>query len=391
MKQIIFITLTCLLFANISLTQTVTTLSNTGTGINDAIIVLNDGTLIGSDHMGTSVFKIPVGGTPESIAGGINSPNGLEIDDEGNIYIGAPKEDKIYMLNTSGELSEYISNVLNPNNIIWEYGTDNFIVASYVHSKILRVTPEETVTTLFEGSPLNGPLGMTYDSNNILYIGNFTDGKIFKVENEQLNYFAEIPSADIGGLFAAIGFLKYINGYFYATGFGTNKIYRISTEGVVESIAGSGFAGTRDGNASSAEFYWTNGLAGNAAGDTLYISDYQTHAVRILTGFVTSTEDDNQQIPTDYELSQNYPNPFNPSTAIKYSVPVVDANFAPTTHVILKVFDMLGREVATLVNEHQSAGTYEVEFDGSNLSSGAYFYKLTSGDFTSVKKLLLMK
>ena len=105
----------------------------------------------------------------------------------------------------------------------------------------------------------------------------------------------------------------------------------------------------------------------------------------------TSIESPPESIPADYRLDQNYPNPFNPSTAIKYSVPVVDANFAPTTHVILKVFDMLGREVATLVNKYQSAGTYEVKFDGSNLSSGIYFYTLKSGSYTKTYKMVLLK
>ena len=109
-----------------------------------------------------------------------------------------------------------------------------------------------------------------------------------------------------------------------------------------------------------------------------------------LPGTPVAIEND-EELPVQFVLKQNYPNPFNPSTSIRYHVPVMDANFTSTTHVTLKVFDMLGREVATLVDEYQPAGTYEVRFDGSNLSSGAYFYKLTSGDFTSVKKLLLMK
>lgn len=88
--------------------------------------------------------------------------------------------------------------------------------------------------------------------------------------------------------------------------------------------------------------------------------------------------------PLVFNLDQNYPNPFNPSTTIKYSVPV-------TEHVTIKVFDILGNEVTTLVNEQKEAATYEITFDASQLSSGVYFYKINAGSFSDTKKLMLMK
>jgi hypothetical protein len=88
--------------------------------------------------------------------------------------------------------------------------------------------------------------------------------------------------------------------------------------------------------------------------------------------------------PIKYELSQNYPNPFNPLTKINYSV-------AKQGLVSLKIFDILGREIKTLVNEVKSPGAYIVDFNGSNLSSGVYFYKIQSGDFMQVKRMILIK
>jgi hypothetical protein len=93
-------------------------------------------------------------------------------------------------------------------------------------------------------------------------------------------------------------------------------------------------------------------------------------------------------LPNKFELSQNYPNPFNPSTKIKYSIPNVGSGLAQT---VLKVYDVLGNEVAILVNEYKPAGSYEVTFDASSLSSGIYFYKLHSGTFFETKKMLLIK
>lgn len=88
--------------------------------------------------------------------------------------------------------------------------------------------------------------------------------------------------------------------------------------------------------------------------------------------------------PHMFALEQNYPNPFNPTTMISYQLPA-------NGYVTLKVYDMLGREVTTLVNEVKSPGTYEVNFDGSKLSNGVYFYTLNAGNYTATKKLLLMK
>ncbi len=90
------------------------------------------------------------------------------------------------------------------------------------------------------------------------------------------------------------------------------------------------------------------------------------------------------QIPKKFALMQNYPNPFNPVTMINYQIPM-------NSHVTLKVYDALGREVATVVNEMKEAGTYSATFDGSKLSSGIYFYTLQSGNSTATKKLTLMK
>ncbi len=89
-------------------------------------------------------------------------------------------------------------------------------------------------------------------------------------------------------------------------------------------------------------------------------------------------------LPTKFEVWQNYPNPFNPTTTIQYAIPKAE-------HVTLKVYDEIGREVSTLVNENKEAGQYNVSFNGSNLASGIYYYRITSGYFNEVKKLMLLK
>ena len=88
--------------------------------------------------------------------------------------------------------------------------------------------------------------------------------------------------------------------------------------------------------------------------------------------------------PTDYHISNNYPNPFNPSTKIKYSLP-------QTSNVVIKVFDILGNEIETLVNEEKQTGTYEITWYTENLPSGIYFYRIQAGNFIETKKMLLLK
>ena len=105
-----------------------------------------------------------------------------------------------------------------------------------------------------------------------------------------------------------------------------------------------------------------------------------------VTGTATGVEEYSSDLPSSFELSQNYPNPFNPSTVINYQLP-------SPGYVTLKVYDLLGREVATLVNEYKNAGSYNSHFSilNSELSSGIYFYTIQSGNFAQTKKMILIK
>lgn len=100
----------------------------------------------------------------------------------------------------------------------------------------------------------------------------------------------------------------------------------------------------------------------------------------------------NQTFSESYELSQNYPNPFNPNTTIKYSLPLnVNSEKANMKGVTLRIYDLLGREVATLVNKKQKPGSYQVEYNANNIPGGVYFYSLIVGDFFKTKKMTLLK
>lgn len=183
------------------------------------------------------------------------------------------------------------------------------------------------------------------------------------------------------------------------------KLFDDGTNG--DEIAGDNFysrdilwqAGTPGG---TFEFKFAAGYPGVELGGSFYLDNeaamFANHSwsfpvppptsarLRMVFGVMgtVSVRDINGVIPDHYTLSQNYPNPFNPTTKIDFSIPVSGL-------VTLKVYNILGQEVATLMNGEMKAGNYRVDFNTDNLSSGTYFYKLTAGSFTSVKKMLLMR
>ena len=131
-----------------------------------------------------------------------------------------------------------------------------------------------------------------------------------------------------------------------------------------------------------------------AYSDTLYILSNSSIPLTKVplsgNGTITAVSQNESGIPKSYGISQNYPNPFNPTTVINYQLPV-------NSFVTLKIYDVLGREVATLINGKQSAGYYNATLNAANLPSGVYFYRLSAvssgqaGPFTQTKKLVLIK
>ena len=125
------------------------------------------------------------------------------------------------------------------------------------------------------------------------------------------------------------------------------------------------------------DVYFTDANTGTTVGEHGTI-------LRTTNGGVSFVNQISSEIPERFSLYQNYPNPFNPTTNIKFDI-------QKTSPTKLVVYDALGREVATLVNEELKAGSYQTDWDGNNYTSGVYFYKLISGDFVETKKMVLVK
>lgn len=141
------------------------------------------------------------------------------------------------------------------------------------------------------------------------------------------------------------------------------------------------------GGGTSSERFSINSTIGQPVGGSSYGEAFTIHSgFRQVPGqrLVTSAAEGPEVFPAEYSLAQNYPNPFNPSTVIQFTLP-------EAADVTLAVYDMLGREVASLVDERKSAGSYDVSFNANNLSSGIYFYRLTTGDFVKIRSMTFVK
>jgi len=183
---------------------------------------------------------------------------------------------------------------------------------------------------------------------------------IANAENGGGKAFRQLPLPDSLEFRIELSIADQKYGWFGGAGFDTSKIYWA-------------VAYTHTYHISQDQSQWVRGK--------FFLCDLATGAIIVTQ---TMSVKDETVIPEQFSLSQNFPNPFNPSTMINYQLPI-------SSFVTLKVYDVLGKEIAELVNETKEAGNYSVKFDASKLSSGMYIYKLTSDKFTEVKKMILVK
>ncbi len=168
-----------------------------------------------------------------------------------------------------------------------------------------------------------------------------------------------------------------------------NNLFVGTTDGILK-YDGNNWVIIDSVSLSLPENYFDGGFVDNNNNKIFGLSVFNSNSYKGLlfynqTGVILSSrEEENNTVVGLYKLNQNYPNPFNPSTTIKYSIP-------SASYVLLKVYNILGKEVTTLTNEMKNAGTYEVNFNASNLSSGTYFYRIQSGTYSETKKILLLK
>jgi photosystem II stability/assembly factor-like uncharacterized protein len=207
-------------------------------------------------------------------------------------------------------------------------------------------------------------------NSNTGYAGG--NGKIYKTTNSGTNWVASSNISGVGGIFSLHFPLSADIGYAVSTG---GKIIKTTNGGTNWLVMTSPTSSTLKGIKFKSASNDVGAITGNS-GTILWTTNGG--------GSFTAIQPVQSEIPESFSLSQNYPNPFNPVTNIKFSIPTGE-------FVSLKIYDVTGREAAGLVNEQLSAGTYKIDFDAAQLSSGTYFYRISAGSFTEVKKMTLIK
>lgn len=346
---------------------------------------------------GTNVYKVFPDGSTSLFATGLVGASGNDFGPDGFLYqsnIGANKVSKIA---PDGTVTTFATGIPAPVGIVVTKDTITYVTNCTNPGKIDMISPDGTVSTFVSSSLLNCPNGLTMDSLGNLYACNFGNGWVIKITpDKQVSNFVFIPGGAVTN--GNNGHLTYSNNHLYVSARCANQIYKVDLNGTSTLFAGTGIRGNSDGPALNATFSVPNGIAASITGDTLYINDDVTVSgncantnlnpvvVRMIIGVNNPTDlkESNNNLPQEFQLEQNYPNPFNPNTKIRYSI--ITGGL-----VTLRVYDMLGKEIATLVDEDKTAGNYEVEFDGSLLTSGIYVYRLFTVDYLNSKKMILLK
>ena len=386
MKNVLFCIILSSFFLSID-AQIVTTIAGPNSGINDGLIMDSVGNIYGSDFGisttgGSSVYKINTAGVLSTFSTGYSSCNGLALDHQNNLYVvdytSNANTHQVYKLDAAGVKTPYGPTITGASGIIFDPLSDTMYVSQYSGTSVIsKLSPDGNVTLHSNHPLLNGPVGMAFDSSNVLYVANFTDGDIFKVTNngDSLTLIADIPNPSFGG----VGFLTYASGNLYASGIGTHKIYKISTAGVVIDFAGTGSAGSIDGAANVAQFNRPNGITTNYNQDKLYVSDYVTESVREISSLISGIDDVSNNASA-IELFENYPNPANIATRIIYDV-------ATSTKIQLALFSMDGQLVKTLVSSTKEKGKHQHILKTSDYKDGIYFCRLTVDGFSKSIKI----
>ena len=300
---------------------------------------------------------------------------------------------------------------ISPSSIIGDVG-----LSPTTGAAITGLTAGEVTGTIYAVDAF-GPAGSVSDADLLLAAKNdLTDAyndAATRTPEDLLN-----PGAgDIGGLVLAPGLYKFSSSAAITgnvtldAGGNENAVFIMQIGSTLTTAVGSNI--TLIGNAKARNIFWQVGSSATLGVNSTFKGNIMASVsitlnsgtqiegrMLAINGAVTidgatitkpaysSGIEDDQTSPKEFALMQNYPNPFNPSTVIQYSI-------AEDSQVSLKVFDMVGQEVATLVNERQNSGNYSVQFNTENgiksLSAGVYFYRLKANSFVSVKKLMLIK
>lgn len=377
-----------ILIVQILFAQTVTTV--TDGNFHDGLAVDSQGNVYGSDFPPVppfpnpvkNVYKYDTDGDVTVFATGFVSPNGIGINSQDEIYVCDHYRNNIKKFSSNGTLlmTTSIGQFTTPSGIKPIPNSLDMLVVEYNTGKLKQLSSNGEVTTLHDGSPLFGPVGITF-IEAVPYIANFNDRKIFRFLNGALTEVAQLPSNN-NPQTDWLGFLTSANGFLYATHIGSHSIYKIDpTTGVVTLFAGS-VQGNQDGDLETAKFDNPNGIVADPSTGNLYVSDAgpgnnPVKNLRIIQNAFLSTND----FSLDTIGLEVFPNPVKENLNIKLKLRTLDS-------LKIEIFDITGKSVyknEIMPNDSDLSLSIPI----SQWSKGTYVFQCLQKDKRVTKKFIL--
>ena len=393
MKKIYLIALCLISFFGYSQEPQVSTILNSPTAdVDDALALDSHGNVYGSNFAGSTVYKITRTGEVSAFITGLANPNGLAFDSHDNLYVAEYSNSTIHKYDINGNLlNSFVIPTGFPSGLVKKFNSDNIIFTNADFSdpqnnSVNELLPDGTIRVLYQGAPLNIPVGLTYDRFGRLYIANYLDRMIHRLRFDRhgnmignLKYIATVPAPNNSVPF--LGFIAYSRGSIFGTVYGENKIYRVNPRRIddVEVYAGSVFGDT-DGNLSEATFAFPAGIVASRFGRDLYISEFS--GVGNIRKIRRRWWQRGPQPSEKFDVKM-YPNPATNQITISVNEP-----FENTLQV--KIYNLLGE----LVYENKieaASGNLSKTFLLSGLGMGRYELIIQDGGELKATKLLIIQ
>ncbi|TYA59298.1 T9SS type A sorting domain-containing protein [Formosa maritima] len=364
--------------------QTVTTyLDSPDAIVDDALALDSQGNLYGSTFYGGVVYKITPDGNSTPFVTGLVYANGLAVDSEDNVFVAAYGEGSINKYDSDGNLLQVFPVQGYPSGLIKAYKSDNMIYTEVVtHSVIELSVTDGSVRVLYEGAPLNTPVGLAYGPNGDLYIGNYLGRAIYRLTAKvgELEYVATVPAPN--NYVPYLSFIAYAQGFLYGTVYGEHKIYKIDPRRVddVEIYSGSTF-GYMDGNITEATFAFPSGIISNSSGNTLYVSEYDGlgHVRKITNGNGLTS----RVVENTVDI-RTFPNPASDYINIMYNTNKKDSHFFN-----IKLYNISHGNLVLEQDQVNIYGKYALSLLG--IKNGLYELVISNGEISESKTILVNK
>lgn len=356
--------------------QDVSTLVNSSNKSYESIHWHEDGRIYAIDYNNGRLYQVFLDGTVNTLDSGIPNIVGGGFGDDGSFYYSALLAGTIHRYETNGTITTIASGLNQPAGILQSAHSDTLFVAEYAGNSVVKVSKSTgTITSFVQDNGIDGPDGVIFDEDGNLIVANFNDDKVHTVSLDgTVTQFANLPS------FGFTGYINLVGDAYYIPSLGSNKVFKVSPTGVVETFAGNGLEGYLDGPALDATFTNPNGIVGNPAGDTILVTD--ENRIRMITNFANMT-DLADEVNGVNQLTIS-PNP---------AKDVIHLSFELQTSSPIQwyLYNQVGTEVKQDDLQYLPAGQHDIHIPVQELAHGIYTVKIQNQETSAAKQIVILK